>query len=450
MVPLLLLVLHTALGLVLNSTPILSTLHALCALMVGVFMIIRTPVPQGIIVIVAYITGSEVLWRMTDAHVFWEYGKYATGTILLLTMVRHRLVRLPVLPTVYFFLLIPSMIFPLQQLPFEQARQQISFNLSGPFSLAVAVWFFSQVRLSVSDLLKAMEAALLPLVSIAVLALYTTLTAEQLTFTTESNVITSGGFGPNQVSAVLGLGAFLAFVYIMLDGRYRLQAQSLMVVFLAQAALTFSRTGVYLAACSIAAVVVFAWRTRGPRQRAFLSLTAAGLVAALVLYPALDAFTGGALTARFTDTNPTGRDKILQADISIWWNHFLFGVGPGMAKPYRAEYFRAASAHTEFSRLLAEHGVLGVLAFLSLMVLGLHAFLSARGPVARAVVSGLLAWALLFQLVSAMRLVAPSVVLGLACSPLFRQTRQGLGSLVQSTFHESRRKHLRVDGTAGR
>src|SRR5690606_14266869 len=75
--------------------------------------------------------------------------------------------------------------------------------------------------------------------------------------------------------------------------------------------------------------------------------------------------TGGAVSRRFSDTGLTGRDVLMRSDLRIWWEHPLIGVGPGRAAAERVEMMgRAAAAHTEFTRLLAEHGLLGAAAML--------------------------------------------------------------------------------------
>jgi hypothetical protein len=94
----------------------------------------------------------------------------------------------------------------------------------------------------------------------------------------------------------------------------------------------------------------------------------------------------------------------------------MFGVGPGMATELRDELGTRGIAHTEFTRMVAEHGTLGALAFVLLIVLTLRTLRRTVGLIPKAFVAALLAWAALFLAIDAMRLVAPSVVVGLACT----------------------------------
>jgi uncharacterized membrane protein YGL010W len=81
-----------------------------------------------------------------------------------------------------------------------------------------------------------------------------------------------------------------------------------------------------------------------------------------------------------------------------------------------------ASSHTEFSRLLAEHGLFGLGALLLLALMTAQRFRQAQTPVSRAMVLSMMGWSLLFMAHSAMRLAAPAFLFGLAfVNPLFRR-----------------------------
>ena len=90
-----------------------------------------------------------------------------------------------------------------------------------------------------------------------------------------------------------------------------------------------------------------------------------------------------------------------------------------MAKPLREEMGHIGAAHTEYTRLLSEHGMLGIAAILLLVSLGYRTFRTARDVVARAWVLAMLIWVALFLAVDAMRIVAPSFAFGLACTLAF-------------------------------
>src|SRR5207253_5005458 len=74
---------HIPLGLLIHSYPTLATLHAFAALLLGLWWSISDSRSERVTYAAAYIVGAEVLWRMSDAVVVWEYGKYAIAAILI-------------------------------------------------------------------------------------------------------------------------------------------------------------------------------------------------------------------------------------------------------------------------------------------------------------------------------------------------------------------------------
>jgi hypothetical protein len=268
-------------------------------------------------------------------------------------------------------------------------------------------------------------ALIAPAASTASVQAYHTLTASSITFTGSSNFVTSGGFGPNQVSAILGLAAFVTCFWL-LAGKptmpLKLTLFALVLLFGVQSALTFSRGGLYGAGgallCSVACLL------KDPRRRmAFLTIAPAlALLTSFVILPALDDFTEGALSARFRKTGVTHRDEIAMADIRIWEEHPLFGIGPGMAKYARGLALGEAAAHTEVSRLLSEHGMFGMTALFFLLGIAKRNVAIASGEVSKALVLGGTAWTFLFMLANGMRLAAPALAFGI-CSARWYETR---------------------------
>ena len=58
----------------------------------------------------------------------------------------------------------------------------------------------------------------------------------------------------------------------------------------------------------------------------------------------------------------SGRDQIFTIDLQMFADNPVLGVGPGMGLQYRDDYgFKEVSAHVEYTRLLAEHGLFGII-----------------------------------------------------------------------------------------
>ncbi len=433
--------LHIPMALLLSQAGQISTLHALAVLLIGIGCAVGSPHrPLRVAYVGAYITGAEVLWRMTNAQVFWEYGKYATATIFLIAILRKGKFRGPALMLGYFALLMPSVAIIVARLGPAEAQGYISFNLSGPFALMVAAWFFSQHKLSLEHIKGIFLAAAGPIIGIASITFYSIYTAEKISFTSESNYLSSGGFGPNQVSAALGLGVLFALMFVVLGRTNRILRFFMMgvMIFLAvQSALTFSRGGLYntVGAAAFASVYLL----RDPRMRRSILVVAVVVfvLGSYLILPRLETLTEGKLSNRFTSTDSTNRVKIVKDEIRIWRAHPLLGVGPG-----GSTFAGVPTAHTEFGRLPAEHGSFGLLALVLLLIAAAKNIQKAKSIKARAIAVCLIGWSFLFMMNAAMRLVAPAFAFGLACATLLPET---IPSLKALTISPRRRRAQRIN-----
>ncbi len=106
-----------------------------------------------------------------------------------------------------------------------------------------------------------------------------------------------------------------------------------------------------------------------------------------------------------------------------------------MGKYYRAQL--AVGSHTEYTRILSEHGAFGLLAICVLLRACLKNLRRARTPLERAMVGSFLAWSLLFMASAAMRLAAPAFMFGLSFVTLLPDQN------VRRRFSRNRRRRLR-------
>jgi len=415
------LLLHVPLALLMHRYRIVGHAHTLACLAVGIAWAVSKQSSDRVPYILAYIAGVEALWRMTDALFFWEFGKYAVILVCFLAIQRKPPINRTRFPFVFLALLIPSSLLTMANCgyDFESFRKPLSANLSGPVCLAFCVALFSCVRLTGPQLYRLLVAYLGPVVGVASLCVFSIRTAENLVFTKEANFTTSGGFGPNQVSSVLGCGALFAILLgvLILSPRGR-SSKGVFIglgVWLAtQTALTFSRSGVYMAVGSAAAAATLALRSARMRGTLLVTLGSLFLIGELVVLPQLDEFTGGKFSERFSDPDLSERDRIMDADLKIWMSSPVFGVGPGSAPALRAEYFKECAAHTEVTRLVAEHGLLGVAALGMLLASGWESVRRTRSIRSKAFVTSMIVFAILYMLSNATRLTLPAFTFGLA------------------------------------
>ena len=426
---------HFLLAILISRNSNLATVHALLTFSGALWFVFGSDKIERVAYAAAYITGAEVLWRMTDAYLPWEIGKYAVAAIFISAMLRFRRTTPPLLPILYFALLLPSVFLTFQNSSLTQARSLLSSNLSGPFCLMVAGCFFSQLSLTRKDLLRMFLLLIGPVIGVATLAAAGISSLDNIVFTNESNFDASGGFGPNQVSSILGAGALAAFL-VLLDRDTHLNVKFLVLAIMlflsVQAALTFSRGGLYNLVGAIALASIFLLKDSRTRIQFVLAVVLICSLSYFVILPRLDSFTNSAFSARFEDFEATGREEIVQMDLEIWLDHPILGVGPGMAKDIRAELGREASAHTEFSRLLSEHGLFGLAALFCFLLAAALNVLKARTTRERALIVAISGWSFLYMLNAATRLVAPSLMLGLAFVSFIPGREQTLAYIRQN------------------
>ncbi len=418
-VPLLLILLHVPLGLLLYRSTSLALIHPLAVLITGLYFAVRRDAElEKVAYVAAYIIGAEVLWRMAQAEIYWEFGKYAVALIMIVALVRRSRWNLPKWPLIFLVLLIPACLSTMFADGLSDAKDKLSFNMSGPFLLFVSCWFFSHVQITLLQLKKLLIYITIPLVSVAFVSLFYTVTIENIDFFNDSNYIVSGGFGPNQVSSMLGMGVFLILAsYLLFKNGFKDTAilSLCALLFAAQSVLTFSRGGMYNAIGATLAVAIFQMRDLRKNIKRLVPLFGLGLVFLLMLFPYLDDFTGGALQTRFEDTGTTGRTEIVEADFRIFYENPILGAGVGEARDLREAYFgKAVAAHTEFARIMAEHGLLGIFALCCLFLGVVHRLQKSRTDVGKALTIGVVAWSSLFMLSAGMRLAAPAFLWGLS------------------------------------
>lgn len=410
---------HLFLGLLIYRVGVVAIVHPLAVFCLGAYWAFNTKYRiERSAFAMAYIIGAEVLWRMAQVPVFWEFGKYASAVIAIIAIVRRTDLAVPKLPLLYLALLIPACGLTFIQHDASSVRAILSVQMTGPALLLVASWFFSKVKITQSDLRTLMFALTVPLLSVAFATLYYTVTTDEIQFTGESNFATSGGFGPNQVSSMLGLGVFVAIAALLLFSnsiRYRAFLLGCAGFFAAQSVMTFSRGGIYNAAGGIVVMVLVGllWSPK-------VTLGRIAPVAALVvlflslLFPVMNRFTGGQLQERFEDTGTASRTEIAESDIALFLDNPVLGVGVGESYALRSVYLnRKAMSHTEFSRMLSEHGIFGLGALLMLVAMVVVQFKRQRSAQGRALVLGCATWCCLFMTNAGMRMAAPSLMWGL-------------------------------------
>lgn len=426
------LVLHIPLGLIASLSPWAGTTYGLVALLFGLRAALLGRTSQ-VLYAVGYIAASEVLWRMTQTHLFWEYAKYAAVAIFFAAIVvewgqdhSNRRLR-SVMPVLLIATLVPAVAYTILKLGIIEARDPLSFNLASYLMIGMFALYIWARPINYDTTIRLLLSMLAPIVSVTFLAIYFMFTdLDALVFIGESNWITSGNFGPNQASSVMGFGAFIAVVLLIMMPRVfgaRAVILLAMVAMLIQGMLTFSRGGIYSFILALGVFSFHLMRTPKARGRLVVLFAVFSILLVAVVYPALEEFTAGGLSQRFTDLDTTGRFEAAEADMAAFLENPFLGVGVGQADVYRYEYLGLyLAAHTEYTRLLGEHGLFGIFALAILFWMLLKRYLANEPGIGRALSAGLAVWALSTMFHAATRLAIIPLAISLALA--FWQIRE--------------------------
>ena len=250
----LLILIHLGFG-VLLLFDVVSKIAALAIVFLGIINIIKTNNKNNTAIYWAgYMVGAEVLFRMSGGTILYELPKYAVLLFLILGLyVEEKRHHLSVSYIIYMLLLLIGIAFI--DIPFnESIRKAIAFNLSGPILLGVSAIYFYKRRFSLEAILNLLFVIVLPIISMLSLLFFKTPNLTDIVFNSEANFATSGGYGPNQVSTIIGFGVFIFLVHLVLKKRISVAIFIDVLFFLYliyRGLLTFSRGGMLTALVAI-------------------------------------------------------------------------------------------------------------------------------------------------------------------------------------------------------
>jgi hypothetical protein len=430
----LLIIIHTILGVLIFVLPFTSKLYTLVTFIFGLYFIIKTKNSNNeVLIMCAYIVSMEVLLRMTNGMLLNEFGKYSILVYLLLGMIYTGFSNKGFIYWIFLLLLIPGIILSSIALNLDtDIRKAIAFNISGPVCLGISSIYCCQRKISFDRLKDVISSFSFPLISMVVyLFLYTPSVRDVITGT-QSNFETSGGFGPNQVSTLLGLGVFVFFVQMMFNSKSVLMQIiniGFVLIFAFRGIVTFSRGGMITAVVMIffLLIVIYFQANSNIKQKIGI-IVLMSFLAGIGVWTYSSIQTHGFINKRYANEDAIGRKKesqlsgrevLMETELEMFLNNPVFGVGVGKNKELRKEKTGIdLVTHNEITRLLAEHGSFGVVAFLILLFTPIVFFINNRQNIFA--FSFLIFWLLTINH-AAMRTAAPAFVYAL--SLLFVQVK---------------------------
>ena len=429
------LIMHVALGVVSSAYLMVPAVWLLVVLGAATLYGIQDRNRKGTIHLAfCYLCGYEILAR--ESPLPWETARYCGVPLLILGIAMGKRLSSLVPGLMLLGCVLPSLLLTDYSL---DVRRTLVFNWVGSLSLALSVMYFHRKVMNEKELVWILRALSGPIVSTVVMITITTPNPGDIEFTLNSGRELTG-FGGNQVSTALGLGIVaIALGYCMGRPIFGFVALDLLVVVFLfyRALISFSRGGLIsaiIAVCGALAVVCWALfeGKKVVREKSIRRLLAAPavLLILVIVFIFSDNLTGGKLSLRYRgETEGTltgerektmsvvtsGRWDIAKSDLLMFLDYPFFGVGVGNSSRMRGDYgYHSVATHTEFTRLLSEHGILGAAFCVFIFVYPAFVIFNPKIPtVTRATMCAFALFSLTVMMHSATRMFGTSVVYGI-------------------------------------
>ena len=425
-----LILLHVFIGVFIYYVPLVAKLYSILIIIVSLYFIVGTKNRNNeVLYAAAYVVGSEVFLRMTNGNPNHEFGKYSMIIFVVMGMFYSGFSKNALPYWIFLLLLIPSIIISTQVLNLNnhEIRKTISFNISGPLSLGLASLYTFNRKIRLSEVNNILLLIGLPIISCSIYILLYSPSIKSVLTSTASNGNLSGGFGPNQVATILGLGMFIFFIRLILVSSTKLifAINLIIAAYISyRGMLTFSRGGMITGFIMILIFLIFIYYNSKYIGRIKLNYMIVFLTFAMFLIWIFTSYqTDGLIDKRYTNRDSmgrvkedkfTGRVEIAEGEINMFLENPFFGVGVAKGSEIRSEQLGLSDAfasHDEVTRMLAEHGALGILALLILVITPIFLYLDNKQHI-------FLFCFLIFWLLSinhsAMRIAAPGFIYSLS------------------------------------
>jgi len=375
---------HALLALVVFVVPFISKIYALLIIIIGFVIVYKSKNKQNEVLFVsAYLVGAEVFLRMTGGNLNNEFAKFSVIFFMICGMVYSNFSKNGLIYLVFLLLLVPAIFVTIAEAGIDvDIKKSLFFNLSGPLCIAICAIYMFNRRITFDTLGKVLITMGFPIISTTVYLFLYTPSIKDVVTGTQSNFETSGGFGPNQVSTILGLGMFIFFTQLILFSKSKIELfiNSILFIFISyRGIVTFSRGGIMTAVAMIVFFLFLLYYFSNAKGKSRLNLIfiLTGIVSVGV-WTYSSSQTGGLIEKRYSNKDARGREKkdrlggreeIMDAEINLFMDNPILGIGAGLSKSKRVEELGVqAASHNEITRLFAEHGIFGIAAFFILLI----------------------------------------------------------------------------------
>lgn len=418
---------HAFIGVAIFVLPFLAKIYAIGIILFGINYIVKNRNRNNEALLAsAYVVGAEVFLRMTQGNFFEQYAKYGVILFLLIGMFYTSFSKKSFVYWLFLLLLVPGVVLAFFTLNFEtDIRKAITFNIIGSVTLFFSALYCYDRKVALSTMLKIINMLSYPIIGMITYMFLYTPSVKDVVTNTESNFQTSGGYGPNQVSTILGLGIFLFFTILLLNANTKSKKIIVSLILLIttfRGIVTFSRGGIITGILMICVLVFLVLlNLKSTNFHKIYKLIALVVLTFIGIWTYTSLQTGGLIDKRYANEDARGREKesqltgrevLIESEFEMFFDNPIFGVGVGKNKEYREETTGIeAASHNEISRLFAEHGLFGILALIILLFTPVILYLNNKQNIF--VFSFMIFWLLTINH-AAMRIAAPAFIYALS------------------------------------
>lgn len=386
-----LVLLHVMIGFLVYLLPFLSKIYGYSVFILGALYIIKKQNKNNeALMVAAYVVGSEVFLRMTYGNPLYEISKYGVMVFIFIGMYYSGFSKGAAPYWIFLILLVPGVVITTFVLDHEtNMRKVIAFNISGPVCLGISSLYTFRRRIPLKQMNQILLSMGLPIISCMIYLTFYTPNIREIITDTGSSYATSGGYGPNQVATILGMGMFIFFSRIILESKTKFLILLNLIIALNisyRGMVTFSRGGMITGFLMIILLLFFLYLKTNYKGRVKLNYIFVLISFMMVATWSYTSFqTGGLIDKRYANQDAagrvkesklTGREDIAQNEIRTFLNNPFFGAGVGKGAEIRKEETGIfVLSHDEITRMLAEHGALGIIALMILFFTPLFLYL---------------------------------------------------------------------------
>ena len=380
-----LILIHVAIGFLVYLLPFITIVYPILIIFFGLIWVIKKGNKnEEVLYVAAYIVGVEVFLRMAGGIILYEYAKYGVMLFCIIGMFYNGISKGAFIYWVYILLLVPGILIGAEVLSFHtDIRKTILFNISGPICLGIASLYTFQKKIGIDKVNTILVFLGLPILScVTYLFFYSPDVKDALTGTA-SNSQLSGGFGPNQVATILGLGMFIFFTRLIFDSKVKILFITNLIIaayITYRGMITFSRGGMLTGFVMILVFLLYIYLNSKNKGKYKLNYFIGLIVIAIFCIWSYTSYqTDGLIDKRYANKDAlgrvkqdqfTGRGELIEGEIKMFLENPVFGVGVAKGSELRSPkegMENIMASHDEISRTLAEHGALGIIALMILL-----------------------------------------------------------------------------------